>query len=708
MFTSLLTQFHDVAPLPKINIDDAKSFIELLGSGEQYFQTFSDVDDLYQPYLVAQFYLTFEDAKERLMELNELGAGVFVTINETDGTGRKAENIVAVRAVFLDLDGAPLEPVMQAEIQPHCVIETSKDRFHVYWLVKDLPLQQFTSIQLAIAARFTGDKNVKDISRVMRVPGFIHQKHEPFTSRILEIHNELPSYSPEELISGLGLELPRTQSDYREKVPFVLPGVIHHGERNQSLFEFASSLRAMGLGKKQIKKRVKKALKRCEQPPDHFLNESDLDSIMKSVMKYPPGKSNRRESYYPLEFAHQIMERQPVIRINKQFYRYRSGYYQRWLHDEVGQQIIRILDNAGIKVTAHRVAEVTKLLELETFKDSNNLNPRNLLNVQNGLLKLENFSLQPHDPSILFTLRLEVVFDLKAECPLWLETIADILPSADLQALVQQIFGYCLTNDISFHKAFYFYGSGANGKSTVVDVLLALVGPSNYSSLSLSGFKERFKLAELDGKLVNISSEQSRDELLHDGVIKAVISGDVLTVERKNQNPFQFRPWVKIIVTSNNLPNTSDPTLGFFRRWIFLPFNQIFFGSDFDLHRSKRIIETELPGVLNWALIGLKQLREHNEFFEPGEARDLKERFRQITNPLLVFIDEKLSVTFDDSGDSPGDVYRTYRFWCETAGVQSLGKIKFLERIEHELGVKKKRSGDQRVLPGIRIKKEDD
>jgi len=114
MFTSVRTQFHDAAPLPQVNIDDAKSFIELFGSSEQYFQALFDDDDLYQPYLVAQFCLTFDDAKERLMELNEMGAGVFVTINETDGTGRRAENITAVRAVFVDLDGSPLEPVMQA------------------------------------------------------------------------------------------------------------------------------------------------------------------------------------------------------------------------------------------------------------------------------------------------------------------------------------------------------------------------------------------------------------------------------------------------------------------------------------------------------------------------------------------------------------------------------------------------------------------
>ena len=150
-----------------------------------------------------------------------MGAGVFVTINETDGTGRKAENIIVVRAVFLDLDGAPLEPVMRAEIQPHCVIETSKDRFHVYWLVKDLPLQQFTPIQLAIAARFSGDKNVKDISRVMRVPGFIHQKDEPFLSRILEIHPDLPPYQVEALVEGLSLELGPEEESEQTQVSHV-------------------------------------------------------------------------------------------------------------------------------------------------------------------------------------------------------------------------------------------------------------------------------------------------------------------------------------------------------------------------------------------------------------------------------------------------------------------------------------------------------
>jgi hypothetical protein len=249
MFNSLLTQFHDAAPLPQINIDDAKSFIELLGSGEHYFQTFSDGDDLYQPYLVAQFYLTFEDAKERLMELNELGAGVFVTINETDGTGRKAENIIAVRAVFLDLDGSPLEPVMQAEIQPHCVVESSPGKYHVYWMVNGLSVEEFKLYQTALIEKFSGDKQVKDVSRVMRIPGFIHQKDVPFTSRILEIHPDLPPYQVEALVEGLSLELgPEEESEQIQ----VSPGGVYELDRNNFLSNRCYAFIKLGLSGEEL------------------------------------------------------------------------------------------------------------------------------------------------------------------------------------------------------------------------------------------------------------------------------------------------------------------------------------------------------------------------------------------------------------------------------------------------------------------------
>src|ERR687895_383697 len=89
-----------------------------------------------------------------LSRLNEEKAGVFVTINKTDGCGRMAENIIRVRAVFADLDGTPLPESW--ELEPHVITASSPGRYHTYWGVSDCPLERFTAVQKAIATRFKG------------------------------------------------------------------------------------------------------------------------------------------------------------------------------------------------------------------------------------------------------------------------------------------------------------------------------------------------------------------------------------------------------------------------------------------------------------------------------------------------------------------------------------------------------------------------
>jgi hypothetical protein len=149
------------------------------------FQTFDDNADRKDPKLVRVLHGTLNQHADELRYLNSKGAGVFVVVNDTDGKGRKAENIIRVRAVFADLDGAPLDPVLQHYLPPHVVVETSPDHFHCYWRVTGLPLELFSGVQKAIAARFNSDPVVCDLPRVMRVPGFWHRKGTPFMSRLI-------------------------------------------------------------------------------------------------------------------------------------------------------------------------------------------------------------------------------------------------------------------------------------------------------------------------------------------------------------------------------------------------------------------------------------------------------------------------------------------------------------------------------------------
>lgn len=121
---------------------------------------------------------------ENTMEyLNRNGAGIYASVNETDGKGRCAENVVRVRCLFVDLDGSPLNPVL--DDLPDMAVETSQGKFHAYWRIADCPLAGFKQLQQAIAAKYNGDPKVCDLPRVMRFPGFYHHKGKPFLSTIV-------------------------------------------------------------------------------------------------------------------------------------------------------------------------------------------------------------------------------------------------------------------------------------------------------------------------------------------------------------------------------------------------------------------------------------------------------------------------------------------------------------------------------------------
>jgi hypothetical protein len=121
----------------------------------------------------------------RLITAQRAGCGVFICVNETDGKGRRRENIVAARANFVDLDGTPL-PATWA-IEPHLIVESSRARFHAYWFVNDWlsDLELWSENQARLAAYYNADSSVVDPPRVMRLAGFWHLKGEPFRSRII-------------------------------------------------------------------------------------------------------------------------------------------------------------------------------------------------------------------------------------------------------------------------------------------------------------------------------------------------------------------------------------------------------------------------------------------------------------------------------------------------------------------------------------------
>lgn len=144
---------------------------------------------------------TLDERWQQLCTLSARGAGVFVTVNETNLRGRTAEDIVRVRAVFADFDDAPIVNVQRLRINPHIIVCTSPSKFHVYWLVSDMKRDLCKPTLMRLIRLFDSDCSVNDVSRVMRLPGFSHQKdaENPFMVHIGWAKNEAPRYTAEQV-----------------------------------------------------------------------------------------------------------------------------------------------------------------------------------------------------------------------------------------------------------------------------------------------------------------------------------------------------------------------------------------------------------------------------------------------------------------------------------------------------------------------------
>lgn len=191
----------------KPDLEQTRHFLSMFGNinREDFtFQTFKDTlpkDPNKAKHTTGPFSACFKFLTQRQQE----GCGAFVAVNRCDGKGRRKENVVKVRALFIDCDGAPWGPAADA-LKPHIRVESSPGRWHLYWLVSDCSIVQFKPMQKAIASKYGGDPAVCDPPRVMRLPGFWHLKTEPFMTKLTECHNDLSPYTVAEIVAGLGLE----------------------------------------------------------------------------------------------------------------------------------------------------------------------------------------------------------------------------------------------------------------------------------------------------------------------------------------------------------------------------------------------------------------------------------------------------------------------------------------------------------------------
>lgn len=267
---------------PKIDLNEAQKFLNALGTSPDENFVFQTFDDQGKDKSLAKIFCgTFEDCAEELIQMNQKGAGVFVTVNITRSASRAASNVVGLRALFVDKDDGNLPE--RLELEPSIIVQ-SKNGQHAYWLlVEDENIKLFKHSQQELAKKLNTDKSINDLSRVMRIPGFIHQKNpeSPFLVRILEVNEKRYSIADVAEAFELSIESKKTKKSGKPKA--YKPKQIAEGSRNTTLTSLAGKLRRDGLEHEEILSVLRRTnLEKCVAP----LDETEIESIAESVSKY--------------------------------------------------------------------------------------------------------------------------------------------------------------------------------------------------------------------------------------------------------------------------------------------------------------------------------------------------------------------------------------------------------------------------------------
>ena len=410
--------------------------------------------------------------------------------------------------------------------------------------------------------------------------------------------------------------------------------------------------------------------------------------------------------FLPFVLAKHLSETRDVYYGGESFLIYENGVYNISGEKEAGRIIMDyMLPNYCIMASIRDCRDQWDILVSKDFDDFNR-NPY-LVNVRNGLLDIRDMSFKEHTPSYLSTVQLNVEYNPQVDCPQFKKFLNEVL-DCKLIPLVQEIVGYLLTTNTASQKAFVFWGPARTGKSTLLWVVeYLLLGKKNVSNIPWQEIGDKFKTAELLGKLANVFSDLPSKSIDDTGIFKVVTGEDYLMAEKKNKNPFKFKPFARLVFSCNELPrNYVDRTEGFYRRLIIVPFNRQIEKSKID-KALKYKFQREKEGILNWALEGLKRLYENNFEFSENELTDgVKKEYKRENNNVISFVEEccELDSLFSCSRI---ELYEAYKEFCVEAGLKALSQIKFNKELEGNFNITRSRNRKLRSWNGVRIKLED-
>lgn len=483
-------------------------------------------------------------------------------------------------------------------------------------------------------------------------------------------------------------------------------GNIIAGSRNETLASLAGTMRRRNMPEEAILLALLTTNQTMCQPP---LPEAEVRRIAKSISRYPAGTPEMEQVYALTDLGNS----ERLVSIHGTNIRYCHGAKtwlawdgRRWNLDRtktmlalaaevsrlIAQEQQLVEDKAKRKaIHKHALAtesrhRLTSMLELATSNPAITVVPEDLdshawlLNTENCIIDLQTGQALEHDPTYLMTKMVEANYDPDAECPLWRKFLDEVFAgNQDLIRFVQKAMGYSLTGSTREQCMFILYGTGANGKSTLLEVIAAIVQeymnrtPTETLLVRKTGSIPN-DIARLAGARMVAATETEDGSRLAESLVKQMTGGEKLTARFLHAEWFEFQPQFKVWLATNHKPQIRGTDHAVWRRMRLLPFTVTIPAAKQDKDLPQKLLE-ERDGIFRWIVDGCLTWQE--EGLEPPKVvTEATAQYKSEMDVLAAFIRDCCNEG-PNMTSTVKELYDSYSTWTGQSGEKTMPKRTF-------------------------------
>lgn len=477
-------------------------------------------------------------------------------------------------------------------------------------------------------------------------------------------------------------ELPKWLTPVRGSTEFL---TMDAGDgRNQSLFNYILTLQAADYSVEEARETIKLINTFVLKDP---LDESELDIILRDESFQKPVFFVGKTFLFD-KFAVFLKNNHHIIRINNQLHLYQNGIYVSGI---ANIEAVMIQHIQGLNKSKRQ--EVLAYLDI-LIRDNTSPAPPNFIAFRNGIYDVLTDEFLPFSPEYVITNMIPWDWNPNAYFELTDQILNNIsVQDAAVRNLLEEMIGSCFyrSNALAGGKAFILTGTGANGKSTFLDMVKRMLGVQNISVLDLKKLNDRFSTVMLFSKIANIGDDISDEFVVDTAEFKKIVTGQSIDAEHKGQPKFNFDPYCKLLFSANSIPRIGKgrDSGAILRRLVIVPFNAKFTP---DSPNYKPFIGDELKCqesmeyMIQLGIQGLKRVLETRQYTTNEAMQEELQEYEESNNPIIGFFREAENDDIKIEDEVTSVVYRRYNEWCLSNSLQPLSNGEFSKQVKKHFG----------------------